>query len=69
MPLRSAPTQCGELPADRPVHVICAGGNHSRTAGDWLISREIDAHSAADGTSAWVRGGHPVAAGPIEHAA
>ncbi|MEU2736220.1 rhodanese-like domain-containing protein [Streptomyces sp. NPDC007095] len=69
MPLRSAPTQCGELPADRPVYVIRAGGNHSMTVADWMNSRGIDARSAADGTSVRVRGGRPVAAGPIGHAA
>jgi rhodanese-related sulfurtransferase len=69
MPLRSAPTQCGEPPADRPVYVICAGGNHSMTVADWMNSRGIDARSAADGTSVRVRGGRPVAAGPIGHAA
>ncbi|MFF0133065.1 rhodanese-like domain-containing protein [Streptomyces mirabilis] len=69
MPLHSVPAQCGEPPADRPVYVICASGNRNRTAADWMNSRGIDARSMADSTSARVRGGRPVAAGPIEHAA
>jgi rhodanese-related sulfurtransferase len=50
------------------VYVICAGGNHSMTVADWMNSRGIDARSS-DGTSVRVRGGRPVAAGPIGHAA
>jgi rhodanese-related sulfurtransferase len=69
MPLRSVPARCGELPADRPVYVICASGNRSRTAADWMNSVGVDAYSVAGGTSAWARGGRPVTAGPVEHAA
>ncbi|WP_053751204.1 rhodanese-like domain-containing protein [Streptomyces sp. MMG1533] len=69
MPLRTVPVRCGELPADRPVFVICASGNRSRTAADWMNSRGIDAYSVAGGTSAWARAGRPVAAGSHEHAA
>ena len=69
MPLRTVPAQCVELPADRPVFVICASGNRSRTAADRMNSRGIDAYSVAGGTSTWARAGRPVAAGPVEHAA
>nr|WSY56909.1 rhodanese-like domain-containing protein [Streptomyces sp. NBC_00886] len=69
MPLRTVPARCGELPADRPVFVICASGNRSRSAADSMNSRGIDAYSVAGGTSAWARGGRPVVAGPAEHAA
>ncbi|MFJ8112554.1 rhodanese-like domain-containing protein [Streptomyces sp. NPDC096132] len=69
MPLRTVPVRCGELPADRPVFVICASGDRSRTAADWMTSRGVDAYSVAGGTGAWARGGRPVAAGSHEHAA
>lgn len=69
MPLRTVPVRCGDLPADRLVFVICASGNRSRTAADWMTSRGLDAYSVAGGTSAWARGGRPVAAGAHEHAA
>ncbi|MFC8242144.1 rhodanese-like domain-containing protein [Streptomyces chartreusis] len=69
MPLRTVPARCGELPADRPVFVICASGNRSRTAADWMNSSGIDAYSVTGGTGAWARGGRPVAAGSHEHAA
>ena len=69
MPLRSVLARCGELPADGPVYVICASGNRSRTATDWLGSRGIDAYSVSGGTLGWARGGRPVAAGAHENAA
>ncbi|WP_405653451.1 rhodanese-like domain-containing protein [Streptomyces sp. NBC_00019] len=68
MPLHSVPTRCGELPTDRPVYVICASGNRSRTAADWMNSRGIDAYSVTGGTGAWARARHPIAAGRQEHA-
>ncbi|MFE1310536.1 rhodanese-like domain-containing protein [Streptomyces sp. NPDC058755] len=69
MPLRTVPTRCGALPAGRPVYVICAGGNRSRTAAGWVHSRHIDAHSMAGGTGARARGGRHRVAGSHEHAA
>ncbi|MFE9648330.1 rhodanese-like domain-containing protein [Streptomyces sp. NPDC006365] len=68
MALRTVPTRCGELPADRPVYVICASGNRSRTAADWMTSRGVDAYSVTGGTGAWARAGRPVAAVSHEHA-
>ncbi|WP_155056058.1 rhodanese-like domain-containing protein [Streptomyces blattellae] len=69
MPLRTVPAGCGELPTDRPVYVICASGNRSRTAADWMASRGIDAWSVAGGTLAWAGDGRPVAVGHDERAA
>ncbi|MFI6654292.1 rhodanese-like domain-containing protein [Streptomyces sp. NPDC050523] len=69
MPLRTVPARCGELPADRPVFVICASGNRSRSAADWMTSRGIDAYSVAGGTLTWARGGRPIAAGAPGRAA
>lgn len=69
MPLRTVPARCGELPADRPVFVICASGNRSKSAADWMTARGIDAYSVAGGTGAWARSGRPIAVGPAERAA
>ncbi|MEI5525484.1 rhodanese-like domain-containing protein [Streptomyces brasiliscabiei] len=69
MPLRSVPARCDELPADRPVFVICASGNRSRSAADWMTSRGIEAYSVAGGTLAWARGGRPITTGAPERAA
>ncbi|MFR9797702.1 rhodanese-like domain-containing protein [Streptomyces sp. MS06] len=69
MALRTVPTRSGELPHGRPVFVICASGNRSRAAADWLNSRGLDAYSVIGGTGAWARAGRPVATGAHEHAA
>lgn len=69
MALRTVPTRCGELPSGRPVFVICASGNRSKSAADWMNTYGIDAYSVTGGTGAWARAGRPVAAGSHEHAA
>ncbi|MFJ9120343.1 rhodanese-like domain-containing protein [Streptomyces sp. NPDC102394] len=69
MALRTVPARGGELPADRPVFVICASGNRSKSAADWMTARGIDAYSVAGGTGAWARAGRPLAVGTHEHAA
>ncbi|MEU6536950.1 rhodanese-like domain-containing protein [Streptomyces sp. NPDC047000] len=69
MPLSSVLSRVGELPIDRPVYVICASGNRSRTATDWLGSRGIDAWSVSGGTLGWIRGGRPTATGAHQSAA
>ena len=66
--LRTMPVRRGELPASRLELVIRASGNRSKTAADWMNSHGIDAYRVAGGTSAWARGGPPVAAGSHEHA-
>jgi rhodanese-related sulfurtransferase len=45
------------------VYVICASGNRSKTATDWLRARGVDAISVAGGTSAWLGQGRPVVRG------
>ncbi|MER6560003.1 rhodanese-like domain-containing protein [Streptomyces sp. NPDC001027] len=68
-PLRSVPGRCDELPFGRPVFVVCASGNRSRAAADWMSSRGVDARSVTGGTPAWARDGRPVVVGTAEHAA
>jgi rhodanese-related sulfurtransferase len=46
-----------------PVYVICASGNRSLAAADYLIRTGIDARSVAGGTAAWQRAGLPVVRG------
>lgn len=69
MPPCSVPARRGELPADRPVYVICANGGHGRAAAAWTNSLGIGACSTTGGSSARARGGRRVAAGPVRHAA
>jgi rhodanese-related sulfurtransferase len=69
LPLAGVPARLGELPTDRSVFVICATGNRSLAAADWMHTAGIDAYSVAGGTSGWMRMGRPVVVGPHEHAA
>ncbi|MFI7413464.1 rhodanese-like domain-containing protein [Streptomyces sp. NPDC049627] len=63
IPLRTVPVRCDALPTGRPVYVICAGGNRSKTAADWMTARGVDAYSVAGGILAWAASGRPMAAG------
>ncbi|GAA1926367.1 hypothetical protein GCM10009716_38140 [Streptomyces sodiiphilus] len=63
MPLATVPAGIPELPRGRPVYVICASGNRSRSATDWMRSQGVDAHSVAGGTGAWARSGRPLETG------
>ncbi|HSK27622.1 MAG TPA: rhodanese-like domain-containing protein [Jiangellales bacterium] len=63
VPLAQLPRRYHELPADRPVAVICATGNRSLVAADFLTAQGVEAVSVAGGTSAWQRAGRPVVSG------
>lgn len=60
IPLARLPHHAGELPAHEPVYVICASGNRSRTAAQFLAARGIDAKSVMGGTGDWMARGLPV---------
>ncbi|WP_206671122.1 rhodanese-like domain-containing protein [Streptomyces sp. CB01881] len=66
VPLAKLPTWAG-APAGRPVYVICASGNRSLVAADWMYARGVDARSVAGGTRGWARAGRPLVAGPHPH--
>ncbi|MFI6402272.1 rhodanese-like domain-containing protein [Streptomyces sp. NPDC050548] len=63
MPLSVLAGRIGELPAGRPVYVVCASGNRSLTAADRTSRAGIDAYSVAGGTSGWARTGRPLVTG------
>jgi len=67
IPLGNLPAHLRELPRDRPVYVICASGNRSGAAADFLIRAGIDARSVAGGTHGWACSGRPIVRG--RHAA
>ena len=69
IPLARLPHQAGELPAGEPVYVICASGNRSWTAAQFLAQRGIDARSVIGGTGDWLASGLPVIRGARENAA
>ncbi|MEU3402162.1 rhodanese-like domain-containing protein [Streptomyces filamentosus] len=59
-PLSELGAHLAALPADRPVHVICASGNRSARAAAHLEAAGFHAVSVAGGTSGWARTGRPV---------
>ncbi|HET9076241.1 MAG TPA: rhodanese-like domain-containing protein [Acidimicrobiales bacterium] len=69
VPLGSVAQAAPDLPTGRPVYVICASGNRSRTAALWLARAGIDARSVAGGTAEWAQAGFPVVPGSRENAA
>ncbi|HEY9328694.1 MAG TPA: rhodanese-like domain-containing protein [Streptomyces sp.] len=63
LPLPALGAALGELPADRPVHVICASGNRSAWAAEHLAGFGVDAVSVVGGTAGWARTGRPLLRG------
>lgn len=64
VPLGDVPARRGDLPKDRPVYVICASGNRSLTAAEYLARAGFEAYSVRGGTRSWAGAGHPVVTGP-----
>lgn len=69
MPLQTVPAHGRDLPAGRPVYVICATGNRSLAAAEWLSQLGYDARSVSGGTTEWMGYGYPVVRGNRENAA
>ena len=64
IPLGRLPEKLDEVPAPRPVYVICASGNRSLRATDFLRQNGIEAYSVAGGTHAWQQAGRELVTGP-----
>jgi rhodanese-related sulfurtransferase len=64
VPLDQLGDRQSEVPADKPVLVICKSGGRSATAVKALTGAGYDATNVAGGTMAWIDAGHPVAEGP-----
>jgi rhodanese-related sulfurtransferase len=63
VPLSRLGSFVAELPRGVTVYVICASGNRSLAAADFLARAGIDARSVAGGTGAWQRAGYTVVHG------
>jgi rhodanese-related sulfurtransferase len=63
IPLGRLPQHLGDLPRGERVYLICASGNRSLAAADFLARAGIDAVSVAGGTGSWQRSGKPVTFG------
>jgi rhodanese-related sulfurtransferase len=60
VPLATVPQVLDDLPPDEPVYVICAVGQRSAYAADYLSQRGIDARSVDGGTVDWAAAGYPL---------
>jgi rhodanese-related sulfurtransferase len=63
MPLGRLPQHLPDLPRGERIYVICASGNRSLAAADFLAHAELEAVSVAGGTAAWRRAGRPTVLG------
>jgi rhodanese-related sulfurtransferase len=59
VPLATVPDSLAKFPTDGPVYVICASGNRSRRAAEFLRANGVDAVNVAGGTKAWLAAGKP----------
>ena len=69
VPMGHLPARGHELRRHAPVFVICASGNRSAMAADYLARAGFDARSVAGGTSAWSASGRPLVLGTRTNAA
>jgi len=67
VPMSTFAARAGELPADRPLMLVCHLGGRSAAAAGFLIrSGRNDVVNVAGGMDAWERGGLPVRRGTPE---
>ena len=65
MPISVFQLRYVQLPRDRPLLLICATGQRSLAAGEFLVHQGFGAVANVEGGSvAWVRAGLPVRTGP-----
>jgi len=60
VPLMTVPQRLDDLPAGRPLYVVCAVGARSAQAAAFLESRGVEAVNVDGGTNDWVAAGYPV---------
>ncbi len=67
MPTSVFMARLAELPADRPLLVVChVGGRSAAVTGYLLRAGRTDVVNVAGGMEAWERAGLPVRRGPLE---
>ena len=67
LPTSTFTTRVGELPADRPLLVVCRTGSRSAAVTSFLLrAGRRDVANVAGGMEAWEAAGLPVAKGPVQ---
>jgi rhodanese-related sulfurtransferase len=59
IPMHLVPLRLDEIPTDRDVYVVCAGGNRSWQVCHYLGQRGIEVTNVTGGTQAWALSGLP----------
>lgn len=64
MPMPHITRRFRELPAGRPIHVICQSGSRSAAVTQFLVANGYpEAANVAGGMVAWLRSGYPAISG------
>jgi rhodanese-related sulfurtransferase len=63
IPMGQLPARMREIERHRPVHLVCATGNRSKSMAALLERNGFDVVNVDGGTSAWVQTGRPVVTG------
>ncbi len=66
LPLAEVPEQVEKFPKNKPVYLICASGNRSKVAGEYLAKFHIDTINIAGGTKEWVSSGRAYNSGDAD---
>lgn len=65
VPLPELGERLDDVPAGRPLYVICARGSRSRSAAEALrVQLGWDVLNVSSGTEGWAESGRPLATGP-----
>ena len=62
LPMNAVPANSGQLPTDRPIHVICKAGGRSAQVTAWLCQQGFDAYNVDGGMLAWAVSHKPMVA-------
>lgn len=60
IPLHELPDRLAEVPAGRPLSVVCRVGSRSAQATAWLLAQGVEARNVTGGMLAWAALGLPV---------
>ena len=63
IPMAQLPARMHEIDRHRPVHLVCATGNRSKSMATLLERNGFDVVNVNGGTSAWIQTGRPVSTG------
>lgn len=60
IPLGELPQRLDDLPAQRPLAVVCRSGGRSARATQFLLGQGVDAINVSGGMQAWASAGRPM---------